>query len=157
MYCTPVYAFYFILLFFSLNAATFLIKLLLNPNAGHPLLIILSRTLKEFGLKCIECCLFQEVTGDLQFDEVLWFLTILQNLCFQEVNDFTSLFIAKDYLESQPLKGLRVGVIRETLGDGVDQEVVSSIRGAISHLEELGSTVTEVVIMLFILKSTRLS
>ncbi|KAI3730382.1 hypothetical protein L1987_61552 [Smallanthus sonchifolius] len=62
----------------------------------------------------------------------------------REVNDFTSQFISKDYFESQPLKGLRVGVISETLGDGVDQEVVSSIRGAVSHLEELGCTVTEV-------------
>ncbi|MFS8000952.1 putative glutaminyl-tRNA synthase (glutamine-hydrolyzing) [Helianthus anomalus] len=62
----------------------------------------------------------------------------------REVNDFTSQFISKDYFESQPLKGLRVGVISETLGDGVDQEVVSSIRGAISHLEELGCSVTEV-------------
>ncbi|KAL8257970.1 hypothetical protein R6Q59_030011 [Mikania micrantha] len=62
----------------------------------------------------------------------------------REVSDFTSQFISKDYFESQPLKGLRVGVISETLGDGVDQEVVSSIRGAISHLEELGCTVTEV-------------
>ncbi|KAJ9554016.1 hypothetical protein OSB04_018061 [Centaurea solstitialis] len=62
----------------------------------------------------------------------------------REVNDFTSQFIAKDFFESQPLKGLRVGVIKETLGDGVDQEVLSSIRGAISHLEGLGCTVTEV-------------
>ncbi|KAL7589714.1 hypothetical protein Lser_V15G36815 [Lactuca serriola] len=62
----------------------------------------------------------------------------------REVIDFTSQFVAKDYLESQPLKGLRVGVIRETLGDGVDQEVVLSIRGAISHMEELGCIVTEV-------------
>ncbi|KAJ0847474.1 putative glutaminyl-tRNA synthase (glutamine-hydrolyzing) [Helianthus annuus] len=46
----------------------------------------------------------------------------------REVNDFTS----------------QVGVISETLGDGVDQEVVSSIRGAISHLEDLGCSVTEV-------------
>ncbi|KAI7732878.1 hypothetical protein M8C21_015356, partial [Ambrosia artemisiifolia] len=60
----------------------------------------------------------------------------------REVNDFTSQFISKDYFESQPLKGLRVGVISETLGDGVDQEVISSIRGAISHLEELGCTVS---------------
>ncbi|XP_076952695.1 glutamyl-tRNA(Gln) amidotransferase subunit A, chloroplastic/mitochondrial-like [Bidens hawaiensis] len=62
----------------------------------------------------------------------------------REVNDYTSQFVSKDYFESQPLKGLRVGVISETLGDGVDQEVVSSVRGAISHLEELGCTVTEV-------------
>lgn len=49
-------------------------------------------------------------------------------------------------MESKPLKGLRVGVIRETLDDGVDPEVISSIRGATSHLEELGCTVTEVFV-----------
>nr|GFA84902.1 DEAD-box ATP-dependent RNA helicase 8-like [Tanacetum cinerariifolium] len=41
----------------------------------------------------------------------------------EEVNDFTSQFIAKEHFDSQPLKGLRVGVISENIGDGVDQEV----------------------------------
>lgn len=63
---------------------------------------------------------------------------------FQEIPDFTSQFISQDNLESKPLKGLRVGVIRETIEEGVDPEVISSIRGAASHLEELGCTVTEV-------------
>lgn len=60
------------------------------------------------------------------------------------VPDFTSQFISKDLLESKPLKGLRVGVICETLDDGVDPEVISLVRGAASHLEELGCIVTEV-------------
>lgn len=47
-------------------------------------------------------------------------------------------------LESKPLKGLRVGVIRETLDDGVDSGVKSAILGAVSHLEELGCTLSEV-------------
>ncbi|CAN4117604.1 unnamed protein product [Withania somnifera] len=62
----------------------------------------------------------------------------------REVPDFASQFIARDNLDSKPLKGLRVGLIRETIEDGVDPEVISSIRGAASHLEELGCTVTEV-------------
>ncbi|WOG98417.1 hypothetical protein DCAR_0417760 [Daucus carota subsp. sativus] len=62
----------------------------------------------------------------------------------REVPDFTSQFISKDILDSKPLKGLRVGVIRETLDEGVDAEIVMSIRAAVSHLEELGCTVTEV-------------
>lgn len=37
-------------------------------------------------------------------------------------------------------------MIRETLDDGVDPEVISSIHGATSHLEELGCTVTEVFV-----------
>ncbi|KAA8525020.1 hypothetical protein F0562_011342 [Nyssa sinensis] len=62
----------------------------------------------------------------------------------REVPDFTSQFIAKEILEPKPLKGLRIGVIRETLDDGVDSEVISSIHTAASHLEELGCSVTEV-------------
>ncbi|KAL0301394.1 UNVERIFIED_CONTAM: Glutamyl-tRNA(Gln) amidotransferase subunit A, chloroplastic/mitochondrial [Sesamum radiatum] len=62
----------------------------------------------------------------------------------REVPDYQSQFVAIDYLESKPLKGLRVGVIRETLENGVDSEVISSVRDAVSHLEELGCTVTEV-------------
>lgn len=68
----------------------------------------------------------------------------------QEVPDFTSQFISKDILDSKPLKGLRVGVIRETLDEGVDAEIVMSIRAAVSHLEELGCTVTEVLFPMFL-------
>lgn len=68
---------------------------------------------------------------------------------FQEVPNFSQ-FLTKDVLESKPLKGLRVGVIRETLGDGVDPNVIDSIRGAASHLEELGCNVNEVLLSLCI-------
>ncbi|XP_068637217.1 glutamyl-tRNA(Gln) amidotransferase subunit A, chloroplastic/mitochondrial [Aristolochia californica] len=67
----------------------------------------------------------------------------------QEVPDYASYLVSTENLESKPLKGLRVGVIRETLGDGVDAGVVSSIQAAISHLEELGSIVTEVTLPSF--------
>ncbi|XP_022148036.1 glutamyl-tRNA(Gln) amidotransferase subunit A, chloroplastic/mitochondrial [Momordica charantia] len=62
----------------------------------------------------------------------------------REVPDFTSQFTAADLLESKPLKGLRIGLIRETLDNGVDSEVNSAIRSAASHLEELGCSVNEV-------------
>lgn len=62
----------------------------------------------------------------------------------QEVPDFASQFASINLLESKPLKGLRVGVIRETLDEGVDTGVISAIRGAALHLEELGCSVTEV-------------
>ncbi|KNA10766.1 hypothetical protein SOVF_141270 [Spinacia oleracea] len=62
----------------------------------------------------------------------------------REVPEFTSKFTSLNILESRPLQGLRVGIIRETLGDGVDENVVSSIRAAASHLEDLGCSVTEV-------------
>jgi len=48
-------------------------------------------------------------------------------------------------MEPRPLQGLRIGIICETLEDGVDATVVSSIRAAASHLEDLGCFVTEVV------------
>ncbi|KAF3969274.1 hypothetical protein CMV_006919 [Castanea mollissima] len=62
----------------------------------------------------------------------------------REVPDFASQFASINLLESKPLKGLRVGVIRETLDEGVDTGVISAIRGAASHLEELGCSVTEI-------------
>ena len=65
---------------------------------------------------------------------------------FQEVPDFASQFSAVDSLESKPLKGLRIGLIRETLENGVDGEVKSAIRAAASHLEELGCSINEVYI-----------
>ncbi|KAK9105008.1 hypothetical protein Scep_021852 [Stephania cephalantha] len=62
----------------------------------------------------------------------------------REVPEFSSQLEPAEFLDSKPLKGLRVGVISETLGDGVDSGIVSSIQAAASHLEELGCTVKEV-------------
>uniref|UniRef100_A0A803QLR7 Glutamyl-tRNA(Gln) amidotransferase subunit A, chloroplastic/mitochondrial n=2 Tax=Cannabis sativa TaxID=3483 RepID=A0A803QLR7_CANSA len=62
----------------------------------------------------------------------------------QEVPDFTSLISSINFSESKPLKGLRVGLIRETIDEGVDNGVITVIRGAASHLEELGCSVSEV-------------
>ncbi|CAM8887982.1 unnamed protein product [Rhodiola kirilowii] len=62
----------------------------------------------------------------------------------QDVPDFTSQFMSSSLFDSQPLKGLKIGLIRETVNDGVDAEVISSIQGAASHMEALGCTVTEV-------------
>ncbi|KAJ0093327.1 hypothetical protein Patl1_26511 [Pistacia atlantica] len=67
----------------------------------------------------------------------------------QEVPDFTSQFVSATLLESKPLKGLRVGIIRETLDNGVDTGVKSAILGAVSHLEELGCTLSEVSLPTF--------
>ncbi|WOL15504.1 glutamyl-tRNA(Gln) amidotransferase subunit A, chloroplastic/mitochondrial [Canna indica] len=61
-----------------------------------------------------------------------------------EVPEYASCLISIDDLDSKPLKGLRVGMIRETIGDGVDMGVVSSIKDSALHLEELGAIVTEV-------------
>ncbi|CAK8565512.1 unnamed protein product [Lathyrus sativus] len=62
----------------------------------------------------------------------------------QEVPNFLSHFDFASSLESKPLKGLRIGLIRETIEDGVDAGVVSTIRAAASHFEELGCSVNEV-------------
>lgn len=67
---------------------------------------------------------------------------------FQEVPDFSAQFVSMNLLESKPLKGLRIGLIRETLDDGVDTGVTSAVRTAALHLEELGCCVTEVYLLL---------
>lgn len=61
-----------------------------------------------------------------------------------EVPSFTPQLLSPDLWDSKPLRGLRVGLIVETISDGCHAEVISSIRHAASHLEDLGCTVTEV-------------
>lgn len=67
----------------------------------------------------------------------------------QDVPDYTSQFISATFLESRPLEGMRVGLICETIDEGVDSGVKSVICGAASHLEQLGCTVTEVSLPCF--------
>jgi aspartyl-tRNA(Asn)/glutamyl-tRNA(Gln) amidotransferase subunit A len=44
----------------------------------------------------------------------------------------------------QPLKGLRIGLPKEFLGDGVAADVLQAVRAALSELEKLGATLVEV-------------
>ncbi|GHA72318.1 glutamyl-tRNA(Gln) amidotransferase subunit A [Formosimonas limnophila] len=46
--------------------------------------------------------------------------------------------------ESQPLKGLKIGVPREFYGAGLDEEVKAATQAAIAQYETLGATVVEV-------------
>lgn len=77
------------------------------------------------------------------------FFSIMNNLICQEVPNFLSHFDSASSLESKPLKGLRVGLIRETIEDGVHAGVVSAIRAAALHFEELGCSVNEVLLFIF--------
>lgn len=61
-----------------------------------------------------------------------------------DVPDYKSDLVSLNLLESKPLNNLRIGIIQETLGEGVDTGVISSIKAAASHLEQLGSVVEEV-------------
>lgn len=49
-----------------------------------------------------------------------------------------------DGLGSRPLTGIKLGLITETMGEGVDADVLSAVRAAVSHLESLGASVQEV-------------
>lgn len=61
-----------------------------------------------------------------------------------KVPQYSSLLPNVDVLESKPLEGLRVGLIKDTVGDGVDRGVASAISEAAKHLEVLGATIKEV-------------
>jgi len=61
------------------------------------------------------------------------------------VPEFQSQFLSVDHFESKPLNGVKVGIIRETLEDGVDSGVRSATQEAASHLEALGCILTEVI------------
>lgn len=72
----------------------------------------------------------------------------MSKLCYnnlQEVPDFVSQLCPVNLLGMKPLNGIKVGLIRETLEDGVEAGVISSVRAAASHLENLGAAVTEVI------------
>ncbi len=48
------------------------------------------------------------------------------------------------YLQPELKKGLKVGIIRETFGDGLDPVVAETVKKAIAKLEELGADVREI-------------
>jgi aspartyl-tRNA(Asn)/glutamyl-tRNA(Gln) amidotransferase subunit A len=48
------------------------------------------------------------------------------------------------YLQPELKKGLKVGIIRETFGDGLDPVVAETVKKAITKLEELGADVQEI-------------
>ncbi len=48
------------------------------------------------------------------------------------------------YLQPELKKGLKVGIIRETFGDGLDPVVAETIKKAVAKLEELGADVQEI-------------
>ena len=61
--------------------------------------------------------------------------------------DFTRLLgqtYSADATESQPLKGLRIGVPSEFYGDGLDADVKTTTLAAIAQFEQLGATVVDV-------------
>ncbi len=76
---------------------------------------------------------------------------ILQNIAGQDAHDSTSVALpvpdfvsALGEIQSNPLRGVRVGVPREYFVQGMAQEVEQTIRAAIAHLETLGAEIREV-------------
>ena len=55
-----------------------------------------------------------------------------------EIPDYTQ------YLQPELKKGLKIGVITETFGEGIDPVVADTVRGAIEHLKDLGAEIKEI-------------
>ena len=55
-----------------------------------------------------------------------------------EIPDYTQ------YLQPELKKGLKIGVITETFGEGIDPVVADTVRGAIDHLKDLGAEIKEI-------------
>lgn len=66
----------------------------------------------------------------------------------QDVPDYTANLIPVDGLGSKPLAGVKFGIITETVGDGVDEDVLLAVKQAAAHLESLGASVREVRLVL---------
>ncbi len=72
---------------------------------------------------------------------------LLSSIAGKDPLDATSLdTLARDYTEGLEagIRGLRVGVIREAFGEGVEPGVVRSVRAGVDRLTELGASVDEV-------------
>ncbi len=64
-----------------------------------------------------------------------------------DAQDSTSLKVeVPDYTQSlkPDLKGMKIGVIQETFGDGLDPEVKAVVEGAIAQLKDLGAEIQEI-------------
>jgi aspartyl-tRNA(Asn)/glutamyl-tRNA(Gln) amidotransferase subunit A len=72
---------------------------------------------------------------------------LLQAIAGYDAQDSTSLQVEiPDYTQAlkSDLKGLKVGVITETFGEGLDEIVAEKVREAIAQLKSLGATVQEI-------------
>ena len=72
---------------------------------------------------------------------------LLESIAGYDNRDSTSVDrLVPDYSATvdQPLEGLRVGVVSEFFGDGIDSDVDSSVRAAIDVYRSLGAEVSEV-------------
>jgi len=72
---------------------------------------------------------------------------LLNAIAGYDPKDATSLKVdVPDYTQflTPEIKGKKVGVIRETFGDGLDPEVEKTIRAAIAQLKDLGAEIQEI-------------
>ncbi len=73
---------------------------------------------------------------------------LLSVIAGHDSRDSTSLKVAipdyTQYLQSDLKKGLKVGIIGETFGEGLDPTVAKSVENAIAQLEALGAEVKEI-------------
>ncbi len=73
---------------------------------------------------------------------------VLREIAGHDPHDSTSLKVDipdyTQYLQPKLKKGLKVGIITETFGDGVDSVVAETVKKAIAQLEELGAEVKEI-------------
>ncbi|MEB3310648.1 MAG: Asp-tRNA(Asn)/Glu-tRNA(Gln) amidotransferase subunit GatA [Snowella sp.] len=72
---------------------------------------------------------------------------LLQAIAGYDAKDSTSLNVQiPDYTQAlkPDLKGVKVGVITETFGEGLDEIVAETVKAAIAQLQSLGATVQEI-------------
>jgi aspartyl-tRNA(Asn)/glutamyl-tRNA(Gln) amidotransferase subunit A len=72
---------------------------------------------------------------------------LLGTIAGHDPNDSTSLKVEiPDYTQflKPEIKGLKIGIIKETFGEGLDGEVDEVVRAAIEHLKALGAEIKEI-------------
>ena len=73
---------------------------------------------------------------------------LLRAIAGHDPNDSTSLKVDipdyTQYLQPELKKGLKIGIIKETFGEGLDPEVAETVKSAIAQLKELGAEIKEI-------------
>ncbi|GJP31750.1 hypothetical protein CLOM_g14819 [Closterium sp. NIES-68] len=67
----------------------------------------------------------------------------------EPIPDYTAALLPRASLASKPLTGVRLALVQETMGAGVDADVALAVRAAARHYETLGATVEEVSMPFF--------
>lgn len=70
-------------------------------------------------------------------------------MTFPTTDEFASALTPSDKMSAMPLKGMRIGVIHDTIGPAIEDDVLEKVLLTSKHMEDLGACVEEVSMSTF--------